>query len=55
MKTESGLDEFVVGMGTLLIILVSIAIGVGFYHYGFYEGKAEVLEQNVCQPREKSK
>jgi hypothetical protein len=37
-------------MGIALLVISLVVTGVGFYHYGYYEGKAVVLESLRPKP-----
>jgi hypothetical protein len=43
-------------VGFIGAVVIAILIGVclvNIYHYGYYEGRSNVLDNQVCVPREK--
>lgn len=50
MTDEDGALVIVVAITTVLLLGLSL---IGFYHYGFYEGRSNVLDNQVCTPRAK--
>jgi len=55
MKLESDFEGLTFFLGLVLLVIGAGVAMHAFYGYGYFAGRSDVLDSQVCVPREKAK